>query len=60
MIKQFWELNEGKFSYEFKGKRLGDEPFIVADNKIALELLNWRPKKKLRHMCIDSLNSLLK
>ena len=60
VIKQFWELNEGKFSYEFKGKRLGDEPFIVADNKIALELLNWRPKKKLRHMCIDSLNSLLK
>ena len=59
VIETFLKVNECKFNYQFEGRRLGDEPFVVADNKIALELLDWKPKKNLNDMCVDSLNSLI-
>ncbi len=40
-------------------KRSGDYPFIVADNKLALKLLNWSPKRKIIDICKDSLKSVL-
>ena len=40
-------------------KRPGDYPFLVADNKLALKLLNWAPKRKLIDMCKDSINNVL-
>lgn len=45
--------------YLFADRRPGDFPFIVADNKQALKLLNWSPKRKLIDMCKDSLNNVL-
>ena len=43
----------------FVEKRSGDNPFVVADNELALKLLNWSPKRKLIDMCKDSLNNVL-
>ena len=43
----------------FVEKRFGDNPFVVADNKLALKLLDWSPKRKLIDMCKDSLNNVL-
>ncbi len=43
----------------FVDKRSGDNPFVVADNKLALELLNWSPKRKLMDICKDTLNNIL-
>ena len=43
----------------FVERRFGDNPFVVADNKLALKLLNWSPKRKLIDMCKDSLNNVL-
>ena len=40
-------------------KRPGDYPFLVADNKLALKLLNWAPKRELIDMCKDSINNVL-
>ena len=48
-----------KIPYLFVDRRPGDFPFIVADNKLALKLLNWSPKRKLIDMCKDSLNNVL-
>ena len=45
--------------YLFVDRRPGDFPFIVADNKQALKLLDWSPKRKLIDMCKDSLNNVL-
>lgn len=44
---------------KFVDRRSGDYPFIVADNNLALKLLNWSPKRNLKDMCIDFLNSFL-
>ena len=48
-----------KIPHQFVDKRTGDIPFVVADNKLALKLLNWSPKRKLIQMCKDSLNNVL-
>ena len=45
--------------YLIVDERSGDKPFVVADNKLALKLLNWSPKRKLIDMCKDSLNNVL-
>ena len=46
VVETFFEIwGEGKFC-EYIDRRLGDEPFIVADNnKLARDILNWEPKK---------------
>ncbi len=59
VIKTFFEICGKKFPFEYIDRRLGDEPLIVADNKLALDILDWEPKKDLIDMCRDSLNSLI-
>ena len=53
LIKMFEISNNIKINFEFSERRLGDVPHLVADNKLACKLLNWRPQKTLREMCID-------
>ena len=38
---------------KFASKRIGDQAFVVADNSLALKLLNWYPKRNLENMCKD-------
>ena len=54
VIKTFKEIKGITFSHDFAERRIGDKPFIVADNKLALQLLNWIPKKDIVDMCRDS------
>ena len=53
VIKTFQEINGINFNYEFVDRRLGDQPFVVADNKLALQLLSWAPIRNLSDMCND-------
>ena len=57
VIKTFKAINGISFNIDFVERRLGDQPFLVADNKLALKLLNWLPKRNLFDMCNDSIFS---
>ncbi len=56
IIKTFSKINKVELPHNFVKKRKGDVPYLVADNKLALELLDWSPKKSLELMCKDSFN----
>lgn len=58
VINQFNDLEKGILKYHFVQKRLGDHPIIVADNKLALKLLDWEPKRTLKDMCEDTINNI--
>ena len=53
VIKTFQLINDVQFDYEFVERRLGDQPFVVADNKLALKLLSWSPTRNISDMCTD-------
>ncbi len=53
IIKTFQDIKGIKFPYDFTTRRLGDEPFLVADNSLALKLLDWFPKRNINDMCTD-------
>ena len=53
LIKTFQLVNNIKINYEFSKRRPGDLPEIVADNKKAIEVLNWFPKRNIKNMCRD-------
>ena len=55
VIKSFQAIDGVSLKYNFVERRVGDQPFLVADNTFALETLNWAPKKNLFDMCNDSL-----
>ena len=56
VIKAFQQINGVSLKYDFVERRLGDQAFLVADNKLALKLLSWSPKRNLFDMCNDSIN----
>ena len=39
---------------------MGDIPFSVADNSLALDILNWNPKRNVEEMCKDGWEWLTK
>ena len=51
VINTFKIVNKANISYEFVDRRVGDQPYVVADNKLALSLLDWFPKRNLQDMC---------
>lgn len=53
VINTFQKVNQITLFYEYVDRRLGDQPIVVADNSLALKLLNWRPKRNLSDMCRD-------
>ena len=55
-IHTFEEINKCKIPYSFSEKRNGDIPILVADNKRALSLLNWKPIRDINEMCRDAWN----
>ena len=56
VIETFKEVNNCKLPYRFTDRRKGDKSRVVADNNLALKLLNWRPKRDLKDMCRDGYN----
>tara|TARA_B100002019_G_C21258541_1_gene595337 strand:+ start:1041 stop:2072 length:1032 start_codon:yes stop_codon:yes gene_type:complete len=57
IIKKFEELNSTTLAYEFVERRVGDQGFLVANNKLALKLLNWKPRRNLIDICRDTISS---
>ncbi len=54
IVNKFIEVNTIKIPYKFKERRKGDAAYVVADNSLALKLLNWAPKRDINDMCIDT------
>ena len=52
-IKTFEKINKVKIKYKICDRREGDIGILIADNKLALEKLNWQPKKNLDDICRD-------
>ena len=59
VINEFNNLRKGFIEYKFVERRLGDHPIIVADNKLVLKTLNWKPKRTLIDMCKDTINNVI-
>ncbi len=54
IVNQFEKVNNVQVPYIFNKRRDGDPPYLVSDNKLALDLLNWMPEKDVNEMCKDS------
>ena len=54
VLKAFHDIKGISFSFQFVKRRIGDQPFLVADNRFALKILRWHPQKSLFDMCNDS------
>lgn len=54
LIKIFEVVNNCKINYKFSSRREGDISQSVADNSLILSTLNWKNKRNLKEMCIDS------
>ena len=56
LVKTFESVNKCKIPFMFSKKREGDVPYVVADNRLACEILDWYPKRNLKEMCRDGWN----
>ena len=59
LIKIFEETNLVKVPYKIGPRRLGDVECAYADNRRAMSILDWEPKKSYKQMCQDAWNSFL-
>ena len=53
LIKTFEKVNNCEVKFVFKERRPGDIASSIADNKLAISLLNWSPKRSIEEMCRD-------
>ena len=53
LVKTFEEVNSCKINFKFEERRNGDVPSLIADNKKASFILNWKPRRTLEKMCKD-------
>ena len=60
LVNKFSEVINFKLPFCFDNRRKGDTPYLVADNRLALELLEWKPNYLIDDMCKDTWNWLLK
>ena len=54
VINNFIEVNKCVIPFVFADRRNGDVPYLVADNSLAKEVLNWNPKFSFDSMCKDA------
>ena len=54
IIENYSKLNNISIPYKFVERRKGDAASLVADNSLALKLLEWRPVKTIEDICLDS------
>tara|TARA_Y100001978_G_scaffold200283_1_gene216257 strand:- start:271 stop:1323 length:1053 start_codon:yes stop_codon:yes gene_type:complete len=53
LINAFSKINNLHVPYEFVSKRDGDVARLVADNRLAISLLKWKPIRDINDMCRD-------
>ncbi len=56
LVNTFIKVNNCEVPYVFSDNRSGDVPILVADNKLAIKTLNWKPKRNIDEMCRDGWN----
>ena len=56
LVNVFEDSNNIKIPVIFTERRKGDVGKVVADNSLAIKILNWRPKRNLQKMCVDGWN----
>ena len=49
----FQKVNSCEVPFSFEKRRSGDVGCIIADNKLSIEKLKWRPKRNIEEMCSD-------
>ena len=49
----FNEVNKCEIRYKYSERRNGDLSSVVANNELAIKLLDWEPYRDLKQMCID-------
>ena len=60
IINIFKSVNQLNIKYKFTERRKGDHPYVVADNSLAKDILNWSPKRNLIDICKDAWNFSIK
>ena len=60
LINTFQKVNNIKVPYSFKDRRNGDNAIVIADNSLAMSVLNWKPLRTLEDMCRDGWNWQIK
>ena len=53
LINSFQKVNNVKIPYVFSKRRKGDVEKILANNELALKILNWTPQIEIEDMCRD-------
>ena len=53
LVETFISVNKCNIKYIFGDRRLGDSVNLVANNELALNTLEWKPKKDIKDMCRD-------
>tara|TARA_B100000886_G_scaffold338154_1_gene300378 strand:- start:271 stop:1335 length:1065 start_codon:yes stop_codon:yes gene_type:complete len=53
LVNTFEKVNNCKIKYNFCERRPGDVSVLIAENKKAISLLNWEPKRDIKQMCRD-------
>ena len=53
LINLFERVNNIEIPYIFAPPRKGDASCVIADNKLAINILDWRPKRTLEDACLD-------
>ena len=53
LIKIFEDTNNVRIPFEISEKREGDAPFVVANTKLAFEIIKWKSKRDLVDICKD-------
>ena len=53
LVKTFERVNNVKIPYVFEGRRMGDAPYVVADNSLSNSKANILTKRNIEDMCRD-------
>ena len=53
LVKTFERVNKVKIPYTFKERRMGDAPYLVADNTLSISRIQLSTKRSLEDMCRD-------
>ncbi len=60
LINVFQKVNHIDIPYQITERRLGDAPFVVANNDYAASIINWKPSRSIDLICKDGWNWRLK
>ena len=53
LVSVFERVNNVKVPFVFEKRRIGDSPFVVADNSLLISKMNITPSRSIEDMCRD-------